>query len=293
MRGKKGSIFSSIWFLRLASLVLAIFLFLYVNSDKNGFLRQTTRGTDSGSALMSDKTVSIRMPLQLKMNSRKYVVTGYPQYVKVRVSGSSALVTTVSNTQNFKVYADLTKLGAGTHTVHLKESGLNSDLRSRINPRQITVNIQPRSTETASVQVKLNSRTVNNNYQVGNPRPSMKTVQITGAKNQVKKVAKVIAYVDVPKSASSTFNRQVTLQAVDKKGRSVNVVVMPSSINVEVPITRQGDNVSDSDSSSSTTKESDDSSLSSSTVSSSSSASRSSSSSASSTETSSSSSSNH
>lgn len=289
MKGRKGSFFSSVWFLRLASLVLAIFLFMYVNSDKNGFLRQITRGSDSGSALMSDKSVSIRMSLQLKMNSQKYVVTGYPQYVKVRVSGSSALVTTISNTQNFKVYADLTKLGTGTHTVRLKESGLNSDLRSRINPQKITVNIQPRSTETASVQVKLSSKSVNNNYQVGNPRPSMKTVQITGARNQVKKVAKVIAYVNVPKNANSTFSRQVTLQAVDKKNRSVNVVVMPSSINVEVPINRQGGNVSDSDSSS-TTKGSDDSS-SSSVESSSSSASRAISSSSSSTESSSTSSS--
>lgn len=292
MNGKKGSFFSSIWFLRLASLVLAIFLFMYVNSDKNGFLRQTTRGSDSGSALMSDKSVSIRMPLQLKMNSQKYVATGYPQYVKVRVSGSSALVTTISNTQNFRVYADLTKLGAGTHTVRLKESGLNSDLRSQITPQRITVNIQPRSTETASVQVKLNSKTVNNNYQVGNPRPSMKTVQITGARNQVKKVAKVIAYVDVPKNVNSTFSRQVTLQAVDKKGRSVNVVVMPSSITVEVPVTRQGSNVSDSNrSSSSSSQDSDDRSLSSSTEASSSSADKTSSSSSSSTQSSSSSSS--
>lgn len=236
--------------MRIASLVLAIFLFMYVNSDKNGFLRQTTRGSDSGSALMSNKTMTVRMPLELKMNSQKYVVTGYPQYVKVRVSGPSAMVTTVSNTQNFKVYADLTKLGVGTHTVTLKESGLNSELRSSIKPQQIKVNIQPRSTATAPVSVRLNSKLVDGNYHVGTPRPALKTVQITGARNQVKRVARVIAYVDVPKDAHTNFSRQVTLQAVDKKGRTVNVVVMPSSINIEVPISKQGD-TSQNDSSSS------------------------------------------
>lgn len=251
MNGKKGSFFGSVWFMRIASLILAIFLFMYVNSDKNGFLRQTTRGSDSGSALMSNKTVSIRMPLELKMNSQKYVVTGYPQYVRVRVSGPSAMVTTVSNTQNFKVYADLTKLGTGTHTVSLKESGLNSELRSKINPQKIKVNIQPRSTITAPVEVKLNSKSVSGGYHVGTPKPAMKTVQISGARNQVKKVAKVIAYVDVPKDANANFSRQVTLQAVDKKGRTVNVVVMPSSISVEVPISKQGDDEDNSSSSSS------------------------------------------
>lgn len=242
MNGKKGSVFGSVWFMRIASLILAIFLFMYVNSEKNGFLRQTTRGSDSGNALMSNKTMSIRMPLELKMNSQKYVVTGYPQYVKVRVSGPSAMVTTVSNTQNFKVYADLTKLGVGTHTVTLKESGLNSELRSTIKPQQIKVNIQPRSTVTAPVDVRLNSKSVDGNYHVGTPRPALKTVQITGARNQVKRVTRVIAYVDVPKDAHGNFSRQITLQAVDKKGRTVNVVIMPSSINVEVPVSKQGNN---------------------------------------------------
>ena len=242
MNGKKGSVFGSVWFMRIASLILAIFLFMYVNSEKNGFLRQTTRGSDSGNALMSNKTMSVRMPLELKMNSQKYVVTGYPQYVKVRVSGPSAMVTTVSNTQNFKVYADLTKLGVGTHTVTLKESGLNSELRSTIKPQQIKVNIQPRSTVTAPVDVRLNSKSVDGNYHVGTPRPALKTVQITGARNQVKRVARVIAYVDVPKDAHGNLSRQITLQAVDKKGRTVNVVIMPSSINVEVPVSKQGNN---------------------------------------------------
>ncbi len=242
MNGKKGSVFGSVWFMRIASLILAIFLFMYVNSEKNGFLRQTTRGSDSGNALMSNKTMSVRMPLELKMNSQKYVATGYPQYVKVRVSGPSAMVTTVSNTQNFKVYADLTKLGVGTHTVTLKESGLNSELRSTIKPQQIKVNIQPRSTVTAPVDVRLNSKSVDGNYHVGTPRPALKTVQITGARNQVKRVARVIAYVDVPKDAHGNFSRQITLQAVDKKGRTVNVVIMPSSINVEVPVSKQGNN---------------------------------------------------
>lgn len=259
MNGKKGSVFGSVWFMRIASLILAIFLFMYVNSEKNGFLRQTTRGSDSGNALMSNKTMSVRMPLELKMNSQKYVVTGYPQYVKVRVSGPSAMVTTVSNTQNFKIYADLTKLSIGTHTVTLKESGLNSELRSTIKPQQIKVNIQPRSTVTAPVDVRLNSKSVDGNYHVGTPRPALKTVQITGARNQVKRVARVIAYVDVPRDAHGNFSRQVTLQAVDKKGRTVNVVIMPSSINVEVPVSKQGNNdpTSSSSSSNSTSSNSD------------------------------------
>ena len=58
----------------------------------------------------------MKMPLDLTVNSQKYVVSGYPQYVKVKISGPSALVTTTMNTQNFKVYANLNNLGSGEHT---------------------------------------------------------------------------------------------------------------------------------------------------------------------------------
>ena len=98
MNRNNDGIFSRRWVLRLLSLILAIFLFIYVNGSKNGFLRQNTRDSNENSALMSNRTASIRMPLNITVDNDRYVVTGYPQYVKVKVSGPSALVTTTSNT---------------------------------------------------------------------------------------------------------------------------------------------------------------------------------------------------
>lgn len=247
MNDKEDSIFSSLWFLRIISLVLAIFLFVYVNGGKNGQFRQNS---DSNQSVMSNKSESIKMPLQLRMNSRKYVVTGYPQYVKVKVVGPGALVTSTANTQNFKVYADLTDLKTGHHTVKLKTSGLNSELKAKVTPKEINVNIQPRRTITSKVEVRLSNRNLDGQYQVGRPTPSMSTVQVTGAKNQVRKVARVIAYVDVPKDSTHDIHRQVTLQAVDKKGRAVDVVVVPNTITVTVPIIGGGEPGDDNNSSS-------------------------------------------
>ena len=134
------------WFLRIISLILALFLFMYVNGSKSGFLRQNTRNNNQSSALMSNKSVTLRMPLDVTIDNNKYIVSGYPQYVKVKVTGPSALVTTTSNTQNFKVYADLSDLTPGKHRVKLKTSGLNSELTSKIEPQYINVNIQQRKT---------------------------------------------------------------------------------------------------------------------------------------------------
>lgn len=245
MKDNQDGLFSKKWFNILVSLLLALLLCFYVDSGKNSFSRQNTENSPSPS-ISSGKTMTIKMPLELRMNSRRYVVSGYPQYVKVNVTGPSALVKTVSNTQNFRVYANLNGLKPGKHTVKLRTSGLNTELKARIDPKQITVNLQRRATITKKVQVQLSSRSVNGNYTVGTPSPSMSTVQVTGAKNQVKKVARVIAFIEVPRNATSSLHRQVTLQAVDKKGRTVNVVVMPSSINVTVPISGNGEEESSS-----------------------------------------------
>lgn len=240
MKDNQDGLFSKKWFNVLVSLLLALLLCFYVDNGKNSFSRQNTENSPSPS-ISTGKTMTIKMPLELRMNSRRYVVSGYPQYVKVNVTGPSALVKTVSNTQNFRVYANLNGLKPGKHTVKLRTSGLNTELKARVEPKQITVNLQRRATITKRVQVQLSSRSVNGNYSVGTPSPSMSTVQVTGARNQVKKVARVIAFIEVPRNANGTLHRQVTLQAVDKKGRTVNVVVMPSSINVTVPISSNGE----------------------------------------------------
>ena len=229
MKNNDNSFFSRPWVMRGTSLVLALFMFFYVNGS---FLRQTTRQGNQ-SALMSDKSQTIKVPLQVSIDSKRYVVTGYPQYVKIKLTGPSALVTTTVNTQNFKVYADLSDLGTGQHRVKLKVSGLNSELTSSID----TETIQSKKTITVPVSVQLSSKTVADGYEVGTAKSSMANVQVSGARSEVAKVAKVVAFVNVPHTATATFTRQVTLQAVDKNGQTLNVVVTPDTLSVTVPIT--------------------------------------------------------
>ncbi|MFR0770872.1 MAG: YbbR-like domain-containing protein [Limosilactobacillus pontis] len=246
--------------MRLASLVLAILLFAYVNGSKNGFLRQNTRNNNENSVLMSNKSVTLKMPLDITVDNSKYVVSGYPQYVKVRLSGPSALVTTTSNTQNFKVYADLSSLGAGKHRVPIKTSGLNAELRANVEPKNITVQIQPRRTVNVKVSVRLNARNLADDYQAGHPHADVDSVQVTGAQNEVRRVNRVVAYVVVPRDAKGNLQRQVTLQALDHNGQTLNVVIWPATTTVTVPISSKNSGSSSSQSSSDSSTSASDSS---------------------------------
>ena len=239
------------WFLRIISLILALFLFMYVNGSKSGFLRQNTRNNNQNSALMSNKSVTLRMPLDVTIDNNKYIVSGYPQYVKVKVTGPSALVTTTSNTQNFKVYADLSDLTPGNHRVKLKTSGLNSELTSKIEPQYINVNIQQRKTITMKVTIRLSTRDLDDGYKLGHPHSDIQTVQVTGSRDEVNKVNRIVAFVAIPHDAKDNIARQVTLQAIDRNGQTLNVVISPTTTNVSIPISAGSQSSSSNDSSSS------------------------------------------
>ncbi len=246
------------WFLRIISLILALFLFMYVNGSKSGFLRQNTRNNNQSSALMSNKSVTLRMPLDVTIDNNKYIVSGYPQYVKVKVTGPSALVTTTSNTQNFKVYADLSDLTPGKHRVKLKTSGLNSELTSKIEPQYINVNIQQRKTITMKVTVRLSNKDLDNGYKLGRPHSDIQTVQVTGSRDEVNKVNRIVAFVAIPHDAKENIARQVTLQAIDRNGQTLNVVISPTTTNMSIPVSAGSQSSSSSDSSSSSSEESED-----------------------------------
>lgn len=256
MKNSQKSLWTRPMFLRIISLILAIVLYLYVNGGSDGFLRQTTRGNNdsSTSILNSSKSTTVKMPLTVNVNTDKYVVTGYPQFMKVKLTGPSALVTTSVNTQNFKAYVNLSDLTAGEHTVKVKTSGLNSNVKATVDPAKITVNIEPRSTITASVKVQLSNTSLDGGYKLGTAKPALDTVQVTGARSEVQQVSQVVAYVKVPKSTTATLHQQVTLQAVDKNGKALNVVVTPGTITVTVPVS--ADNQSSSSQSSNSASDS-------------------------------------
>ena len=242
--------FNSRWFFRISALVLAVLLFIYVNGEKLGNTHKTELNTETTS-LTSTKKKTLTMPLDLTVDSDRYIVSGYPKNVQVTVSGPAALVTATANTQNFKVYADLSSLGPGKHVVKPKQTGLNNDLTYHFKPKQFTVLIQSRKTESMAVQTKVDTSQLADGYKAGQATTSTDNVQITGAIAEVNKVDHVVASVSLSKKDKTNISKQVTLRAVDKNGNTVNVVITPQTTTIKIPISKQNSAAGSSSSSSS------------------------------------------
>lgn len=226
------------WIYRVLALILALLLFFYVNNTQSSSSQQTTNSGKT--SLTATKTMTVSVPLQLNVNSNKYFVTGYPEKVKVTLRGPLALVTTTANTQNFKVYASLSDLGTGKHKVSLHQEGLNHDIESSISPAKITVDIEPRRTVSFPVKVRYNKQNIASGYTAGNPTTDVTSVKATGAANEISRVSQVIAQLSVPQNTKKTINSQAVIEALDKQGKTVNVILTPSTTTVNLPVTSKG-----------------------------------------------------
>lgn len=227
------------WLYRILALILAVLLFFYVNSTKSSSSSQSTN-SDNNTSLTATKTMTVSVPLQLNVNSNKYFVTGYPSKVKVTLKGPLALVTTTANTQNFKVYAALSDLGTGKHKVTLHQEGLNHEIQSTISPAKITVDIEPRRTVSFPVKVKYNSQNIAAGYSAGKATSDTTTVKATGAANEISRIKEVIAQLTVPQNSKKTLNSQAVIEALDSSGKTVNVILTPSTTTINLPITSDG-----------------------------------------------------
>lgn len=232
--------FDNRWTYRLISLFLAILLFVYVNSIKNTATQSTSNTSSESTTLTATEEKTVNVQLRLNVNSDKYFVTGYPEKVKVHLSGPAALVTATANTQNFRVYANLNGLKAGHHLVKLKEDGLNRAVSAKISPAKINVNIQPRQTVTFPVSVQYDKSRIATNYRAGTATSVVSSVKATGAKSEINRISKVVAQLNLAQDTKKTANSQAVIEALDSEGKTVNVILTPATTQVMLPITAKG-----------------------------------------------------
>lgn len=225
--------FDKPWFYRIVALILAILLAVYVASNQQGYV---TQGRREETLKTATKTQVIKAPLQVSVNTDKYYVTGYPEKVNLTLEGSNALVTSTINTQNFRVYIDLSHLKTGEHTVPIKVNGLSSQLTYNISPSKVRVNLQKRKSRTLPVQIEYNKSAVARGYNLGTAKSDPEVVNITGAKSEVNQVDRVVARASLPKGIDSTFEREEMLVALDKDGHQLNVVMDPVTAYITIPI---------------------------------------------------------
>ncbi|WP_164670739.1 CdaR family protein [Virgibacillus doumboii] len=224
--------FKSKWFVRAISLAFAIVLYVFVQVDTDEF-QNDSRIPDSNGDIQTIENV----PVNIRIDSENYVVSGVPEVATVTLEGPTATLKAAAQQQNFDIFVDLENLEAGTHTVDLQQAGVSEDLTVYIEPKTIEVTIEERASEQFDVAVDfINTDKLPEGYELGESQVEPQSVTITSSRDVIDQIAIVKVFVDVEGLTESIDSREVPVNVYDARGTELNVRVEPESVAVSVEV---------------------------------------------------------
>ncbi|GAA0414231.1 CdaA regulatory protein CdaR [Virgibacillus salarius] len=227
--------FRSKWFVRVVSLAFAVLFYVFVSVEVQNRPNNDGLTFPSGDSSQELQTLD-DVPVNIKIDNEKYVVSGVPEYVSVSMEGSAGFLTPTIKNRNFNVYVDLQGLKAGEHTVELQHD-ISSGLDVYIEPKRIDVTIEEKATKEFNVMVDfLNESQIAEGYELGDYEVNPKTVTITSAKSVIDKIGIVKAYVDLSNLDKPINNREVPVNVYDNQGSELNVNVEPGNVIISADI---------------------------------------------------------
>ena len=227
---KMDNWFKSKWFIRFISLAFAVVLYLFVNN-----LNHT--GADSAIPGRTTETETLNdVPVEIKIDSENYVVSGVPEFVTVSISGTPSVLKPITVQRNFDVFVDLEGLEEGEHTVEI-EHNINNDLAVFIEPKTVDIFIEERATAEFPVSVDfINQDKLPQGYELGSYELNPTVVSITSSRSIIDEIGVVKVFVDVTGLEESINNREVPVNVYDTQGNELKVRIEPETVVVSAEV---------------------------------------------------------
>ena len=211
------------------SLILAIFLFLYVDSES------TIISNDSAEILYDQK-------VEVTYNSNAYVIEGLPKTVDVTLIGRKVDLYLAKQLSKGSVTADLSNLKEGKHTITLDYDCAINSVEYKMDPSTVNISIYPKvsETRTASIDV-INKNKIDKKLSIGDVTINEKEIVVKGSEHNLKNVSTVKALVDISKIIDPEIGVKeldnVKLIAYDSDGKVVkDIEIEPNKLTAKVTI---------------------------------------------------------
>ncbi len=224
--------------LKITAVAIALFMFITVNQIGNPIWKN----------YFGDTEYIEGVPLTVKYDTDKYVISGVPQSININVSGSENNVqSTLNSKDNLVATLPLSYKSSGSYTINSNLVEFNNTANVQITPAtsSFEVVIQNKTTENRSVDIGyINGNNRLEGIILEQPDLKQKVVQITGGTNDVANVVSVRGQIDLnqlPESSSkeNTTALSISLVPYDRQGEVVTGVgINPSSIIVEQTYTK-------------------------------------------------------
>ncbi|KAA0560611.1 YbbR-like domain-containing protein [Bacillus sp. CH30_1T] len=237
-RKKMDKFMESRWFMRIVGLMLAFILYLSVNFDDI----QKTANNNNGNSQNAIETIQ-NVPLEVFYDRENLEVSGLPDTVNVTVEGSKAIVQQAKQVKDFRVYVDLNDIGIGEHQVKIKIDNISEKLEVKLDPDSVNISVQEKVTEEFTIEPQFNESILSNGYEAEGLAVDPKTVKVTGSKDEVERIAYVIATLDLDEEINENVTREARVQVLDREYNKLDVQIDPEVVDVTVSVVNKSKSV--------------------------------------------------
>jgi YbbR domain-containing protein len=170
--------------------------------------------------------------VEYRYNTQKYQLLSKKHKIDLVFIGDK---NTIDRLPSYRVFVDLTKLKAGKYlSVPVSVEGLPANVQVRPNPNNISVEIAEKVTKTIPVTV-VTRGAVENGYKLLPITYTPSSVRVSGIRQDVEKISSITALVNV-NGLKQTVKRSIRLAVHSRTTRKAAIKVVPSNINVTIPI---------------------------------------------------------
>ncbi|MDD2422072.1 MAG: CdaR family protein [Heliobacteriaceae bacterium] len=208
------------WVYKLAAFILAVMLWLYVQAEQQGV-----------------RVLSV--PLDAEGLEMGYVVEpDLPKVIEVRVKGPKGTMANLSS-RDFRARVDFNGLVPGPVTVKVQVDAPPAVEVMALNPVELALVIDVLENRSLPVSYEFKG-TSPPGYRVGDPVLEPKAVVISGPRERVRSIQKVV--VQIPLGAKETIVQSLPVRVASpvlKAGEEESLRISPKSVEVTVPITAE------------------------------------------------------
>lgn len=225
-------LFSSHWFVKFVSVVIAVMLYMMVNTNSLSNQPSMFSNQEESTHTLTDVEVEVIY------DDEQYAVVNMEETVNVKLTGTQTSIMLFQLSRpSYEVYVDLEDRGEGVHNVPIEHRNFPTDLQVSITPSYMSVELQELEEVSYSVETELkNRKEAADGYTFGTPKTKPSEVVVTAPRAVHQQMGSVKAFVDVA-GVDERIETEAEVFAYDKNGTLLEYPIEPETVQVTVPVT--------------------------------------------------------
>lgn len=229
----KSSFFDNIWFVRIISLVFALFLYAFVSSENSDQFQAISN--QQFASIETSETIS-NVPVYLGEHDEDVFVSELPESVTVKLTGPRNIIAQVTIEDFIVQTEDIRGIATGRQTIRLIATGLPEEVDYQISPVRHVVQISRRETITVPVEYLIDENLVPEGYEVGEINLSLAEVTLTGKAETIAEIEQVIIKINSDVPQTENFIKKYRLQILNSEGQLLDINASATEIDADVEV---------------------------------------------------------